>query len=104
MLIHVMLTANLWPEVGLCNGAAGVVYQLLYAENQEPPSLPIAVLVDFDSYTGPPFLSVRPKSIPIPPITSEWDAQAFTPADTSKITLCYHNTQMPRTNSSKSSN
>ena len=62
---RVMLTANLWPEVGPCNGAAGVVYQLLYTKNQQPPTVPIAVLVDFDS----PFLHFCPNSIPIPPIT-----------------------------------
>lgn len=45
-----MLTANLWAEVGLCNGASGTIHQLLYAEGHAPPNLPIAVLVDFESY------------------------------------------------------
>ena len=46
-----MLTANLWQEVGLCNGAAGTVYNILYLANHHPPDLPIAVVVDFDTYT-----------------------------------------------------
>lgn len=40
---QVMLIANLWPEVGLCNGAPGTVYQLLFYEGQAPPNLPVAV-------------------------------------------------------------
>lgn len=70
---HVMLTCNLWQEVGLCNGAAGKVYHLLYRDGQQPPDLPIAVLVDFNVYEGPPFLPDRPKCIPIPPVTFEWN-------------------------------
>ena len=70
---NVMLTANLWQEVGLCNGASGKVHQILYQEDQQPPALPIAVLVNFDNYCGPPFLTDLPKCIPIPPITFEWD-------------------------------
>ena len=37
---HVVLTANLWPEVGLCNGALGIVHELLKKE-QVSPNLPI---------------------------------------------------------------
>ena len=75
---HVMLTANLWQEVGLCNGAAGTVYQMLYQENHQPPDLPIAVLVEFDRYAGPAFIADRPQCIPIPPITFEWDTGVHT--------------------------
>ncbi len=34
-----MLTANLWPEIGLCNGASGIVHQILYQEGHHPPNL-----------------------------------------------------------------
>ena len=51
---RVMLTANLWPEIG--NGAAGNVHDILYQENHQPPNLSIAVLVIFDHYSGPSFL------------------------------------------------
>ena len=57
---HVMLTADLWPEVGLCNGASGIVHELLYQEGQAPPNLPISVLVAFDNYSGPAFLNEFP--------------------------------------------
>ena len=36
----VMLTMNLWPSVGLCNGATGTVVDIIY----------VAVIVNFDNY------------------------------------------------------
>jgi hypothetical protein len=44
---EVMLTCNLWAEVGLCNGSFGTIEQIWFAENMGPPNLPIAVLVHF---------------------------------------------------------
>ena len=41
----IMLTMNLWPEVGLCNGASGKVIDIIYAENSYPPMVLIAVVV-----------------------------------------------------------
>lgn len=29
-----MLTANIWQQVGLCNGTAGTVFKLLYQEGR----------------------------------------------------------------------
>ena len=69
-----MLTTNLWPQVGLCNGAAGTVYQLVFAEGQVPPNLLICVLVDFVHYTGPPFFKDQPSCVPIPPVLAEWNS------------------------------
>jgi hypothetical protein len=40
---EVMLTCNLWAEVGLCNGSFGTIEQIWFAENMGPPNLPIAV-------------------------------------------------------------
>ena len=71
---RVMLTANIWQEVGLCNGAAGSIKQFFYKEESCPPHLPIAVLVHFDKYSGPPFLLDQPSCIPIPPLTFEWES------------------------------
>ena len=69
----VMLTCNLWQEVGLCNGSPGTVISLLFQDEQGPPSLPIAVLVHFRDYTGPVFNST-PGCIPVPPVTFEWNS------------------------------
>ena len=69
---RVMLKSNLWAQKGLCNEATGKVFEILYATGHKPPSLPIAVLVQFDKYTGPPFLTSNPGYIPIPPISFDW--------------------------------
>ena len=69
---HVMLTVNIWQQVGLCNGAPGTIHQFLYQADHKPPYLPIAVLVHFDNYTGPPFLRSQPNCVPISPVLFEW--------------------------------
>lgn len=65
---HVMLTMNLWPPVGLCNGATGQVVDIIYKSNHQPPDLPIAVVVKFNDYIGPS-ISVIPSLVPIVPVT-----------------------------------
>lgn len=65
----VMLTMNLWPEVGLCNGATGKVVDIISAENINPPMLSIAVVVQFDQYKGASFINQLPNSVPICPNT-----------------------------------
>lgn len=65
---HVMLTMNLWTDAGLCNGATGVVLDVIYADNQQPPDLPIAVVVQFHDYTGPSVSNNNPGCVPICPI------------------------------------
>ena len=65
----VMLTINLWPGVGLCNRATGKVLDIIYAENDSPPSSPISVIVQFDNYKGPSFVDTLPNIVPICPIT-----------------------------------
>ncbi len=47
---RVMLTANLWVDVGLVNGAMGTVVAICYKSGQYLPHLPVAVMVLF---TGP---------------------------------------------------
>ena len=70
---NVMLTMNLWPSVGLCNGTTGIVVDIIYPANHHPPDLPIAVIVKFDNYTGPS-ISAIPNCVPIPPITASVNA------------------------------
>jgi len=36
-----------------------------------PPNLPIAVLVNFDNYAGPPLFHDHPKYVPIPQLFAE---------------------------------
>lgn len=70
----VMLTANLWQEVGLYNGAMGRVIDIVYGDGHQPPELPVSVIVQFDAdYIGPSFLSNIPRSVPIHPITQTSD-------------------------------
>ena len=67
---RVMLTMNLWPSVGLCNGSTGSVVDIIYEPNTHPPSLPVAVIVKFDSFSGPSLTNDMPSCVPIPPITA----------------------------------
>lgn len=50
---RVMLNCNIWTEVGLVNGARGEVAEIIYEENEGPPSLPLCVTVKLDDYSGP---------------------------------------------------
>ena len=66
----VMLTMNLWTDVGLCDGALETVIDFIYSEEQQPPCLPICVLVQFDEeYKGPSVSSTIPNLVPICPAT-----------------------------------
>ena len=57
---QVMLPMNLWPSVGLCNGATGKVVDIIYKTSHQPPDLPIAVIFKFNDI---------PSLVPIPPVT-----------------------------------
>ena len=65
----VMLTMNLWPDVGLCNGATGMIIDFIYHLNHQPPVLPVAVIVQFDDYRGPSISNTLPSCVPICPVT-----------------------------------
>ena len=67
---RVMLTMNLWSSVGLCNGATGTVVDIIFQNNQSPPSLPIAVIVMLNNYRGPHFSEAQPMCVPICPMVS----------------------------------
>ena len=67
---RVMLTMNIWTKVGLCNGALGTVIDFIYADSQNPPTLPICVIIQFDKdYNGPSLSDKLPRCVPICPVT-----------------------------------
>ena len=67
-MARIMLTANLWIDVGLVNGAVGTVISICY-ERGGPPDLPLSVMIKFDKYTGP---TLPDGSVPITPIHQTW--------------------------------
>ena len=67
---RVMLTSNLWVDVGLVNGTIGTVEAICY-KTGGPPDLPIAVMVRFDSYSGPTFPD---STVPITPLRRTWSS------------------------------
>ena len=70
----VMLTRNLWTEAGLCNGAIGIVKDIVYKTGCSPPALLVAVIVQFDdNYIGPSISEDLPRCVPIIPVTSNSD-------------------------------
>ena len=67
---RIMLTSNLWVDVGLVNGSMGTIQAICYRTGG-PPDLPIAVMVQFDSYTGP---TLHDGTVPITPLRRTWSA------------------------------
>ena len=58
---RVMLTRNLWSNVGLVNGAQGTISHISWsadtpADTDPKDTPPEVVMVVFDNYTGPPFV------------------------------------------------
>ena len=74
---RIMLTTNLWTEAGLVNGAMGTVQDILFGEDQGPPSLPVAVFISFDNYEGPTITNLESaRVVPIAPIQRTWDSKS----------------------------
>ena len=64
-----MLTTNLQTEAGLVNGAMGTVQDILFEEDQGPPSLPVAVFISFDNYESSTITNLESaRVVPIVPI------------------------------------
>ncbi|KAM4067672.1 hypothetical protein HRG_001528 [Hirsutella rhossiliensis] len=77
---RLMLTSNLWQQVGLCNGARGAVYHIAWAPGADPiqdqPVQPCVIMMEFDKYSGPVLLTTADgrKSIPARNSKSEFGA------------------------------
>ncbi|EXU95902.1 AAA ATPase, helitron and PIF1-like helicase domain protein [Metarhizium robertsii] len=72
---RLMLTCNLWQQVGLCNGARGTVYDICWAPGADPVrDQPCVILMEFDKYTGPAFLTTADgrKIVPILPVDRDF--------------------------------
>ena len=69
----VVLTDNLWPDMGLINGSKGTVTHIVFQEGVHPGNgMPHFIVVAFPDYLGPPFLPDHPGTVPIFPRTAEW--------------------------------
>ena len=62
---EVFLTWNLWADARLVNGSRGVVKDFVFHDDHPPPSLPLAIIVDFPYYEGAFFLKEHPTYMPI---------------------------------------
>jgi hypothetical protein len=72
---RLMLTCNLWQQVGLCNGARGTVYDIGWAPGADPiRDQPCVIMMEFDKYTGPTFLTTADgrKIVPILPVDRDF--------------------------------
>ncbi len=67
----VMLSSNLWVDMGLVSGTMGTVQAICYKSGQAPPSLPVVVTVLFDHYSGPTLLD---GTVPITPLRRSWSS------------------------------
>ena len=75
---RVLLTKSTWQQAGLCNGAVGIVVDIVYDQESPPPKLPLTVIVDFgESYTGRAFFEEDDHRgwVPIFPEEHEWRSE-----------------------------
>ena len=63
---RVMLSTNLWTDMGLVNGSMGTIIDLTWEAGQDPnTTLPFAILIWFDEYSGPVFPGCDAGIVPV---------------------------------------
>ncbi|EMT69622.1 DNA repair and recombination protein pif1, mitochondrial [Fusarium odoratissimum] len=81
------------PPVGLCNGARGTVYDIGWAPEADPiQDPPCVIMMEFDKYNGPVFLTTPDgkKIVPILPVEREFLIGATLCARTQfPLIVCY---------------
>jgi len=73
----VLLTSNLDIAMGLVNGTTGITKDFIYGNDDAAPNVPVCIIVDFPTYSGPRFFADIPNQnrrrwVPIRPITVQW--------------------------------
>jgi len=62
----IMLSSNLWTEIGLVNSSMSTVVDITWQPGQDPTtSLPFAVLIQFDGYSGLVFPGCNAGIVPV---------------------------------------
>jgi ATP-dependent DNA helicase PIF1 len=84
----VMLLRNFMTHFGLVNGSCGLVKDFIYGEDA---SLPQFIVIDFPSYSGPPFFSRQEQRtwVPLPTFVYHWGENNKHFRESFPITLSY---------------